>query len=234
MSWKVMGGAALSQGEGEEGPEPSASLAEAEPGGRGVMRLEGWKGQQRVAATPQRHVRRCGRCEGSPLEGVRQGSDGFSLLCLCPLRVLFMCLWLSPPCWELAEGRLSPLSFQELHEGRNHGPVPSDTSPSASGTVRLHWVAPPIRKCAPGAGMLSASVPAGSQARRRELCICHQWTTFLPGNAPPTSRRKPRSSAQVWPTSGAHAHLPGWATWGRWRFRQGRSLPPLLKLHHGE
>lgn len=156
MSWKVMGGAALGQGEGEEGPEPSASLAEAEPGGRGVMRLEGWKGQQRVAATPQRHVRRCGRCEGSPLEGVRQGSDGFSLLCLCPLRVRFMCLWLSPPCWELAEGRLSPLSFQELHEGRNHGPVPSDTSPSASGTVRLHWVAPPIRKCAPGAGMLSA------------------------------------------------------------------------------
>lgn len=149
------------------------------------MRLEGWKGQQRVAATPQRHVRRYGRCEGSPLEGVRQGSDGFSLLCLCPLRVPFMCLWLSPPCWELAEGRLSPLSFQELHEGRNHGPVPSDTSPSASGTVRLHWVAPPIRKCAPGAGMLSASVPAGSQARRRELCICHQWTTFLPGNAPP-------------------------------------------------
>lgn len=180
-----MGGAALGQGEGEEGPEPSASLAEAEPGGRGVMRLEGWKGQQRVAATPQRHVRRYGRCEGSPLEGVRQGSDGFSLLCLCPLRVRFMCLWLSPPCWELAEGRLSPLSFQELHEGRNHGPVPSDTSPSASGTVRLHWEAPPIRKCAPGAGMLSASVPAGSQARRRELCICHQWTTFLPGNAPP-------------------------------------------------
>lgn len=229
-----MGGAALGQGEGEEGPEPSASLAEAEPGGRGVMRLEGWKGQQRVAATPQRHVRRCGRCKGSPLEGVRQGSDGFSLLCLCPLRVRFMCLWLSPPHWELAEGRLSPLSFQELHEGRNHGPVPSDTSPSASGTVRLHWVAPPIRKCAPGAGMLSASVQQAPKQGEENYASATNGQLSYPEMPPPTSPRKPRSSAQVWPTSGAHAHLPGWATWGRWRFQQGQSLPPLLKLHHGE
>lgn len=51
-----MGEAALGQGEGKEEPRASASLAEAEPGGRVVKRLEAGKGQQRVAGTPGRRV----------------------------------------------------------------------------------------------------------------------------------------------------------------------------------
>lgn len=167
MSWKVVGQAALGQGEGTA--QSLLLLSQKRSLGEEVMRVEGWKGQQRAA--------------GTALEGLKQGSEEFFLLGLCQLHVCFMGLWLSPSHWDsLRAGCLPSHSRSSLR----------------TGTMVLYLLIPCLRPPGQGpthsrASLGSASTPEmrswswdaiSSEIRRRELRICHRWTALLLRTAP--------------------------------------------------